>query len=301
MTTVYATVWDSRDDNKAASTADNLYLFKSLKAVSKRIDQLMSNPRHPRPFFGPWLETRKVLVTTGNVDSIMGTLDIGGPLLALTSVAAGTTALVVGTGVELWPDSSMSPWSTLRLISDCGGCWPDWYRADAAACNGCTPLQVSIAGTWGFNSDYANALVKVDTLRVAITDLTTTTFAVNTVDGAGLDGNTPTFSVGNLISIDGELGNITATNNTVGARTVTVQARGANGSTAATHLIGADIKVWQVESDIKQVVARQAAFINARRGAYTTVVVDGAGGEVRYPPDLLPELRATLAGYAYAL
>lgn len=293
MTTCYATLWDARAENKASSASDDPYLLKALRTVSRRIDHLLTDPRYPRPVFAPFIETRRVLVNSLNTNSSAGTLDLPGPLLSLTAVNASGSALTIGTNVTVYPDADMPPFTALQLLYCYDG---SWY----SSCADCgTAPYASVSGVWGYSGDYANAFVKVDTLAAALNDTTTLTFTVHTVDGTGLDGSAPAFSPGSLVQIDSEWMNVIVVNNA--AKTVTVEARGANGSTAAVHADGAEVRVWQVESDIRRVVARQAAFINARRGAFNTVEITAAGSELRYPPDLLPELRAALAPYAYIL
>lgn len=289
--TCYATLYDARLNNGANSPADDVFLIRALRSVSKRIDMLLTDPRLPRPFFAPYTEARKVLISAYITNWRLGTLDLPAPLLALTSVDASGTPLTIGTQVNAYPNAGVPPFTGLQLSADyC----QDWYYFCSTTLR---QPYATITGAWGYSSNFAYAWQQVDTLAAAMTDTTTTTLTVHTVDSAGTDGNTPTFSPGNLIQIDSELMNVTAVNNAT--KVVTVASRGDNGSTAATHLNGAAIKVWQVEPDIRDVVAKQAGLINSRKAAFTTVEVDPAGVELRYPPDLLPELRATLQPYSY--
>ena len=115
------------------------------------------------------------------------------------------------------------------------------------------------------------------------------------MDGANPRGYSPRISAGNLLLIDDEYLEVTATNTTTNVVTVI---RGANGSTAATHLIAAPVSVWQVEDNIKRVTARQAGLLYARRGAFETANITEIG-IIQYPVDLLAELRGVLQGYSY--
>jgi hypothetical protein len=291
--TLYATLADAREENKAESTEADGFLISALRTVSKRIDMIMNGGAHrPRPFFAPTLEARKVLISPWHVSTQMGLLELPFPLLSLTSVDASGTALVIGTDVSPYPDASVPPFTDLQLSATYENSWYTYCSSTIAQ------AYATITGIWGFHSTYAYAWQLVDTLRAAI-DNSTTTIPVNTVDSAGLDGNTPSFSPGHLIQIDSEWMNVTAVSDTA-PRTLTVETRGANGSTAANHLINSPIKVWQVEPEIRYVVARQAAQMQAKRGAYETVQVLPTGTEVRYDADLIPALRAALAAYAYA-
>ena len=288
MTTCYATLADAKQDNKSGTTADDLYLLRALRTVSQRIDRQMG--QQSRPYFAPFIETRKLQLRPTMVNSALGTLMLPAPLLTLTGVSASGTALAVGTDLLGYPDSATPPFSALQLSADYAY---DWYTFCSDTLR---QPYVAITGAWGYHGDYAHAWQQVDTLAAAMSDTTTTTFTAHTVDAAGSDGNTPTFSAGMLVKVDDELMNVTTTNNTT--KVVTVEARGANGSTAATHLNGAAIKVFQVEPDIRQVVARQAAFMNKKRGAYEAAVITEVG-MVTYPADLLPELLGVLQNYLY--
>lgn len=293
--TLYATLADARSDNKAVKTDDDLYLLRSLKVVSRRVDMLLTVAARPREIFAPWIDTRKILINEWNVNTPYGLLELPMPLLALTSVSATGTALVVGTDVEGYSLDGTAPYSDLQLSAAYSY---NWYYFCSTTIR--QPFA-QVGGIWGYSSDYAHAWVQVDTLRADMLDTTTETVPVNTVDGAGSDGNTPAFSPGVLIRIGAsatsEMISVNAVSNTI-PRTLTGP-RGANGSTATTHAAGDPIYVWQVEPPIRQVVARQAAFMNARRGAFNSVEITAAGSELRYPPDLLPELRAAIAPFSY--
>jgi hypothetical protein len=78
--------------------------------------------------------------------------------------------------------------------------------------------------------------------------------------------------------------------------TVTVR-RGMNGTAADGHSEDTPVYRWNVEDPVKTAVARQAGLMYARRGAYTTVEVQGMS-EIRYPNDWLREVVDMLAEYA---
>lgn len=291
MNVSYATL----DETRAAmtstiATADNDKLRPYPGIASKRIDSLLGS--RSRPYFAPYYEARKIRVTNDKVNSYDGTLALGQSLLELVSVTAGTTALVVGTNVELFPDSSMPPFSMLRLTGTCPYDW--WYYAGCTGC-GNTPYFVTVTGWWGYSSDYDNAWLEVDILSAAIVNTTTRTFTTADVDGTNIYGISPRLSPLAIIRIDDEVMIVTLTDKET--NTVTVAKRGDLGSTAATHLISAPVYVWQVEADIKQAVAKQSGLLFTRRGAYTTVEVNQMS-ETRYPVDLLQELKNVVWGYA---
>jgi len=262
----------------AANKAD---LLRYIRMVSRRIDLDFAARR---PLFLPYTEARKFLVSSDRVNSALNTFRLDGALLALTALAIGSSALTVGTTVTLWPDPDMPPFRDLRLVDTS---WYGYCTSDGA------PTFVTATGVWGLHRDYANAWLKVDDLAADIT-ASATSLTVADADGTDDNGIAPRLSEGQIIRLDSELMVVRTVN--TGTNTLTVQ-RGALGTTAAAHTTGADVEVWQVEEPIRHVVARQAAFIRARQGAYTTMQSDGIT-EVRYPPDLLAELRAVEQDYA---
>lgn len=265
----------------AANKAD---LLRYVRIVSRRIDLDFAARR---PLFLPYIEARKFLVSSDRVNTTLGTFRLGMPLLALSAVTVGTSTLTVNTTVYAYPDVDMPPFYDLRL-SDYGT-WYSYCTDDGA------PLFTTVTGTWGMHREYANAWLKVDDLAADITS-SATSLTVADADGADDYGTSPRLSEGQIIRLDSEYMIVLTVNTTT--NTLTVK-RGQLGSTAAAHVAGADVDVFQVEDPIRHVTARQAAFLWARQGAYTTMEVQGMS-EIRYPPDLLAELRAVEQDYSYA-
>lgn len=253
-------------------------LMSNLRTVSRRVDALFNSRR---PLFLPYKETRKFALSAQRVNSALGTFQLDGYLLALTTLTVAGNAV---TDVEAYPDSTMPPFNLLRLTDCCTG----WYGF-CAACN--TPQQVAVDGIWGFSTDYANAWLAVDALAAAITTTTATTFTVASASGDDAYGQPYRISAGHLVKVDDEYMEVVS----VSSNTVTV-VRGANGTTAAAHLISAVVYRWEVEEPVKRAVARQAGLLYARFGAYTTMELQ-AMGEIRYPSDWLSEVMGTLQGY----
>lgn len=283
---LYATLAEAKEQLAANATADDNKLLRQLRTASRRLDREFGAKR---PLFEPYVETRRVYVTGDTVNSAQNTLALPGGLLELTGVTLGGSALVVGTHVLAYPDASMPPFPFLRLATTLTGQgWYDYCASDGA------PLAAVITGIWGVHRDYGTAWTPVDALAAGI-NASVVSLTVADVDGAGLYGVTPRISPGNLLKIESEFLEVTATDTNANTATVI---RGANGSTAATHSMGASVSVWQVEEPVRMVVARQAGLMLSRLGAYTTVEINGMS-EVRYPPDLLTELRGILREYAY--
>lgn len=258
-----------------------------LRTVSARVDRAF---HERRPLFAPYIETRKFPLDGRRVNSASGTFEIDGYLLSLTGTGiSGTTV----SNVEGYPDSSMPPFSYLHLT----GCCDDWYTTVCSDCSGGSgPQMVSVTGIWGMHTDYAHAWLAVDALAAAITTTTATTFTVASAAGDDAYGQPYRISIGHLLKIDDEYMEVVK----VVTNTITV-IRGANGSTAATHLIAAVVYRWEVIPEVQYAVARQAGLLYSRLGAYQTVDVSPVGSEVRYPSDWLAEVMGVMQGFVYGI
>lgn len=274
------------DIDTTANAAEDAKILRNLRTVSRRVDTIL-DPVRRRPVFEPYKEARIVRVTSEIVNAWDGTLRLRDPLLALSGVTLASTALTVDTHVEAWP-SGVTPVEYLRLMNCTDYSW--YHDPGCADCAG--PLTVTVTGWWGLHRDYASAWAEVDALTAGI-NASVPTVPVGDADGTDEYGLTPRFSPGDLIKIDDEFMEVTA----ISSNNLTVR-RAQNGTTAAAHDSAADVFVWRVEDGVRHAVARQAGLMYARFGAYTTMQVQGMT-EVRYPSDLLTELKATLAGYAY--
>ena len=259
---------------------------RAARAISRRVDRMFAAKR---PVFAPFYETRSFFVRGDHVNSWENLFDFGKSLLALTAVSLGTTVLALATQVEAYSADGLSPYHLLHLLDTS----LTWYNACGLTLP--APLRVAITGWWGVHRDYTHAWQAVDALAAAILTSTATTLTVADVDGVDYYGIAPRISAGSLLRIDDELLEVTATD--TGSNIVTV-IRGVNGSTADTHVLGAVVEGFAVEDPIRRVVARQAGLLYARAGAFTSVEVSGMGTEVRYPNDLLGELRGVVNEYA---
>jgi hypothetical protein len=276
----YCTLADAKASMNATDTVDDALLMTLIAQASARIDLLAASPT---PFFQPYLEQREFEIRYDNVDSGRNVfiLPSGETLLSIDTISLGATTL---SAVEAYPSLRVP----IKMIRRTDGC--SWYD------NGTDdPLTIIVYGVWGYHRAYVRAWRVVDALAAAIISTSATTFTVADVDGADEYGFAPRISAGNLIKIDSEIMEVIAT--TVATNTVTVR-RGANGTTAATHLIAAPVSTWQTEDTIRRVTARQAGMLYARRGAYEQQMITDVG-VITYPADLLAELRGVLQGYQY--
>lgn len=280
--TAYATLKEIKASiNTEKTTEDEVLVFYADQA-SRRIDRLMHSEV---PFFSPYRENRPIEVTGMNVNSRSNSLQLGGYLLELDGVTLDGSALAVDASVFAYP-AGASPITGLRLSQFCQS-WYDWCAS------GCTtePPTIEVDGIWGYRRRGGKRWVKVGVLTAAI-DADDTTLTITTGGGA-LGAETFALSAGHSLRIGDEfLGKVYS------ASGIVVE-RGVDGSTAAPHDANADVYVWQVEENIKRVVARQAGLMLARRGAYDIRGSNDVGTPIVYPGDLLQELYGVLDGYAY--
>lgn len=288
--TPYATVAEVKANIRTATTAQDPAILAAVRQVSQRIDRMFY--RRAAPFFAPYIETRNNYQLDGSrVNSSQGTFQFGNPLLALTGVTVGTQALVVGTNVNLW-QSEFGVFDTLALTEPWCHTW--YYYARCGSCQ--APVYVTIAGTWGYNADYANAWLNTGQTitNAGGIDADDTTFTVTDVDAANTLGFTPAISAGNLLQIDSEWMQVTATN--ISTNTVTVL-RGQNGSTAAAHNQGTAVYAYQVEESVKRATFRQVGLQLAKIGAYENTTIPDLTS-VSFPPDVLAEFSTLLTLFA---
>lgn len=137
---------------------------------------------------------------------------------------------------------------------------------------------LTVNAIWGYHNDYVRAWKSAGTIAAAwasTTTLTATMTAGHTLDAHG----------GQILKIDNEIFN----SSSVVANTLTVQARGDNGSTAATHLILAPVYVWQPLKDISLLALEIAKIMyRSRYGENTDVVSTYTPSGVIVTPRSLP-------------
>ena len=153
---------------------------------------------------------------------------------------------------------------------------------------------ISVLGVFGYRSKYTQrGWSQADTLAAAITDTTSLTFTTTSNNSVVQN---------QIVKIDTELFNVTsvATNTSV-----TVNLRGDNGSTAATHLINAPIYVWNPQDEIKDAVLQIAESVYSSRSGQVSsgkVTVTAAGVVIRpenvpaMAQDILNQLMKTSSG-----
>jgi F0F1-type ATP synthase, beta subunit len=151
---------------------------------------------------------------------------------------------------NLRPDN-LYPKHTVELLSNGGTWWDIAYRED----------RVTISGVWGYVPHYTHCWKAHTTLSANVTDTTTRTISLASTNG---------ISVGHYLRIGNEtLGYVTG----VTGLTVTVDERGALGTSAATAASGVMVSVFQQLPDIMKAVREMVVY------AYTSK--DKIGGTTR--------------------
>lgn len=294
---------DKASDSPPPAQPPTLAQQRAIMAAIAKVTARINNRLSWR--FEPVWGTEYITAWGDNVNTAYSLLRLYNPkgqLLLLASASDLPTITnngsTVSFGMDVTGSPTVIPWPqgatpirTIRFNDGNGAICNNWWwpqvppRLDS----------IVITGWWGYASDFANQWVTSnDTVQdVSGINASVQTVTVSSVDGFDARFNTPRFSPGNLIRIDGELLLVMTTDDV--ANTLSVL-RGQNGTTATTHANGAAITIWYPQEDVMDVVSRQAAYFYARRGAYEETVVQNVATAV-YPRDMVAELLATLQAY----
>lgn len=223
----------------ATDTTDDGVIEDLLERASRYIDG------QTRRHFYPSVETRLYDIPEDVDDERMLMLD--DDLLAVTTFTNGDATVIAATDYKLLPYNVM-PKFAIRLKDSSDVTWETDTDGSPQAC-------LSLLGTWGFHEDYtARAWTSTGTLGAAQTSTTSTSFTVTA-------GHSLQSTGGQIVKIDTELMQTT----TSGSASMTVSARGDNGSTAATHDNGSTVYAWQVMEDVRGACLEIAANAYRRR------------------------------------
>lgn len=268
------------------------YLLRTIRTITNRIRNLAGIPFD----FEPVYEARKFTVNALNTNTTYRLLTLTNPqqnyLLEVDSIVSDGVTLTWNTDVEQYPQNGYAPVTALRLP----------YNSQAAAwwpCNSNDTFNtVVITGWWGYKERYAadgwlsvDAITNVGGINASVTSLT-----VADADGADYFGQTPRFSPGNLIRIEDEMLEVTATDTTTNTLTVL---RGQRGTTAAAHAQTTAVKVWNIEFNVQYACTRAACYNYARKGAFETTQIQDLT-TINYPPDFPAQVKAILQEFQYA-
>ena len=247
----YAT---GRGQSSTVDLADDDVIDDLLKAASRVIDQQARRKFYPR------IETHYYDIPEGR------RLWLGDDLLAITSLLNGDNTAMTEYTLE---NINHPPYYAIRLRDYSSIPW----ETDS---NNSAQNVIRVVGEWGYHDEYTErGWVSVGTLAAAITTTTGTT--------ATLTAGT-TATSGATFKIDSEIfsGSLATT-------TLTIDKRGDNGSTAATHLINAVVYQWQPMDMVHNACLQIAQSAYKRRFGETqsdTATVTAAG--VVLTPDDIP-------------
>lgn len=237
----------ARGQTSSTDAADDAVIETLLKSSSRYIDY--QTARH----FYPSIQTRYYDVPEGRI------LQLDDDLLEVITLTNGVGTVIPSTEYTLKP-SNGSPYLSIRLVDNSTFLW----ASDGA---GDVHDIIAVNGIWGFHNRYHLNLAWLlgSTLNE---DLDTSETGTDVTSGT-------LFSVGDIIRFGNEFGYVSnkATN------TLT-NTRGENGSTAAIHLTGANVYIWQFMEEVKNCVLETALQAYGRRFGKSnsnTETVTGAG------------------------
>lgn len=255
MTTfAYCSLTDIKNELRIADTNSDSVLQSFIYVASDAINDYCGT------WFQPTIDTFNYDYKQ-SVDKFNGLLNLNRDIVALSGVTFDDTAQTLS-------DFRLSPANQYPANYIYGTEWT--YNE---------PDDIAIAGTWCYHDRYNTAWLLQATLGTALSDTTTTTIDVSST---GL-------YVGELLKIDSELLQITDVTGGV----ITAE-RGANGSTAATHEIGATVEYFKPMRVVSQACARWAGFMFTRRSGYESYTFQPDGAVVNYPSDMPADVAGLL-------
>jgi len=271
----YATLADLRQvlGLTGAQTQDDDLLLRLVDAASRLIE------RHTGRRFYPARRLHRYTVGDPAI------LPLRDDLLALASLTNGDGTPIAPEACHLHP-SDGPVWTIIALD-----------RTRAAFVHTGDPVDaIALDGTWGYHPDWPHAwagsgdAVIDDPLAADATAL-----SVADADGAAEDGSAPRFAAGHLLRVGDEYLHVLAVDAATNVLTV---ARGANGTTAASHSQGTPIAVYRVPADVRQVCLRVAAWLYKQKDAGFVQATGGLRGQIAVPPALPDDVVQILAPYA---
>lgn len=268
----------ARGQTISTDSNDDAVMNGVLQRVSRWIDNKCVRNFYPR------YETRKFDVPrdaqVSSWPAVFETarmLNMDDDLQELITLTNGDATTIPSSGYALLPVNE-SPKTCIQLIN---AATPYYWVMDQY---GNAIGVLSVQGVWGYRRRYAqSAWILGGTLGAAITDTT---------------GLTVTMSGGHSLlsqqiwKVDTEI-----FQGMVSSNTLTLNMRGDNGSTPATHLINAPVYYWNVQDEIKEAALEITNSVySARSGQVSSgkVTVTAAGVVIR-PEDIPDGVNMALA------
>lgn len=259
------TVYKVRSQYLAAEqTTDDAMLYGFCRQVTNEI-QNSANRR-----FIPWIETQYYDMP----GSAWGDLLLDDDLLSLTSIVNGNTLALSATQFKLYPLNRPAK-RKVRLEVNSGVSW-------LPSSGGYILGAIDVTGVWGFHRDYSTAWELSGATLAAAINASVTSFTCQT----------GVIHSGDLLEVDTEWLYVTAVAVST-SDTVTV-IRGANGSTAASHLITAPIYRYAPDSAVAELATQCAAgYYQLRKNPnMETTTIDGQVFST--PKDIAAHIRKRL-------
>jgi hypothetical protein len=252
----YKAYLTARGQAASTDTYDDGVIVDLLERASRYMDD------KTRRQFYPSIETDAYGIPGGSE------LSFDKDVLQIITLTNGDGTAIASTEYNMLP-ANFTPYYGLRLKE---GSSVEW-ESDT---DNNTEQVIDMVAWCGYREKFSQrGWSSVGTLGAAITDTSTLAFTMT----AG-----HTVAVGQILKIDSEIYNVS----TVATNTITPIARGDNGSTAATHLIGATVYKWNPQEEVKGAVLEIANSAYNRRfgkatGESATVT---AAGVVLTPRDI---------------
>lgn len=265
--------WNSRGGTNSIDPFDDGVIESLLVSASRYIDGETS--RH----FDPYIETRYFSVPDGDsIDPRLLKLD--DDLLEVISITNGDGVTIPSTEYTLQPRNTY-PKRAIRLIGSSTYYW-------AVNSSGDSRDVIAVNGVWGVHDRYSQAWT-VSTTAAEAMDATETGLTVAA-------GNS--INIGKIARLDNELHYISAYVNN--EYTIT---RGENYSTAATHLTGINLSIWQPMEEARNAVCEIANTAYRRRFGQTTstTATVTAAGIVLSPRDIPAMAQAFISRFRNVL
>jgi hypothetical protein len=252
-----------------ADTADDTVIDNILEAASRHLDGETNRTFYPR------YETRYFCVPDPQSAELM----LDDDLLEITTLTNGDDSAISSTDYNLLP-KNWYPKYGIRLTSPSGIYW-EWDD------EGNDEYVIDVAGLWGYHNRYTiqPGWVLGTTLAEAL-DISELPWDVTA---------STAFSAGQIVKVDSELCIVAST----GTGLVTVVARGANGSTAATHDNGSNLYYWSPQRDVWQATIEIANNAWHRRFGQNVsgATVTTPGGMIIGPQDMTETAKLVIQRY----
>ncbi len=215
------------------NATEDARLLRALEAASTQIERLTGRR------FLPYVAARQYDLPPSDA------LLLDEDLLAIDALHNGDGSAIDLADVVLMPSSP--PHSVLRLRDGA------YYLAAAGAV-----AAITVNGVWGWHERYTRAWVASGESLAAPLDEAATALPVSAISGVAADGQSPRFQVGALLRLDDEFLRVLALDEA--AQTLTLE-RGAQGSTAAAHSVGALLEVFRPDAEALSLSLRWAAWL----------------------------------------